>query len=178
MMADRFRLGRLDIGTSSGPKNSALPTGFLVSGDDGSSRKTRCATSGRQPSGNPTRNRLKMLRWRPKKLGDFKTAEAFYLKCDKNFEPPSYFMNLSTLYFETQQFEKGADIMTQAIDAGCNDILCFKMRCFFRIESRDIPGALADFEQAMALFNAVPNAQPDAILNNLQMMLLPHLRGQ
>ena len=68
--------------------------------------------------------------------------------------------------------------MTQAIDAGCNDILCFKMRCFFRIESRDIPGALADFEQAMALFNAVPNAQPDAILNNLQMMLLPHLRGQ
>jgi len=113
-----------------------------------------------------------------KKLGDFKTAEAFYLKCDKNFEPPSYFMNLSTLYFETQQFEKGADIMTQAIDAGCNDILCFKMRCFFRIESRDIPGALADFEQAMALFNAVPNAQPDAILNNLQMMLLPHLRGQ
>jgi tetratricopeptide (TPR) repeat protein len=113
-----------------------------------------------------------------KKLGDFQTAEAFYLKCDKNFEPPSYFMNLSTLYFETQQFEKGADIMTQAIDAGCNDILCFKMRCFFRIESRDIPGALADFEQAMALFNAVPNAQPDPILNNLQMMLLPHLRGQ
>ena len=113
-----------------------------------------------------------------KKIGDFQTAEAFYLKCDKDFEPPSYFMNLSTLYFETQQFEKGADIMTQAIDAGCNDILCFKMRCFFRIESRDIPGALADFEQAMALFNAVPNAQPDPILNNLQMMLLPHLRGQ
>lgn len=113
-----------------------------------------------------------------KKLGDFETAEAFYLKGDKDFEPPSYYMNLSTLYFETQQFEKGADIMTQAIDAGCNDILCYKMRCFFRIESRDIPGALADFEQAMALFNAAPNAQPDPILNNLQMMLLPHLSGQ
>ena len=113
-----------------------------------------------------------------KKLGDFETAEAFYLKCDKGFEPPSYYMNLSTLYFETQQFEKGADIMTQAIDAGCKDILCYKMRCFFRIESRDIPGALADFEQAMALFNAQPEAQPDPILNNLQMMLLPHLNGQ
>ena len=113
-----------------------------------------------------------------KKLGDFETAEAFYLKCDKDFEPPSFYMNLSSLYFETQQFDKGADIMTQAIDAGCNDILCFKMRCFFRIETGEIPGALADFEQAMALFNAVPNAQPDPILNNLQMMLLPHLSGQ
>ena len=113
-----------------------------------------------------------------KKLGDFETAEAFYLKCAKDFEPPSYYMNLSTLYFETQQFNKGANIMTQAIDAGCTDILCYKMRCFFRIETRDIPGALADYEQAMALFNAVPDAQPDPILNNLQMMLLPHLSGQ
>ena len=86
-------------------------------------------------------------------------------------------MNLSSLYFETQQFEKGADIMTQAIEAGCDDILCFKMRCFFRIETRDIPGALADFEQAMALFNAAPDARTDPILNNLQMMLLPHLSG-
>ena len=110
-----------------------------------------------------------------KKLGDFETAEVFYLKCAKDFEPPSYYMNLSTLYFETQQFDKGADIMTQAIDAGCDDILCYKMRCFFRIKSRDIPGALADFEQAGVLFNAMPNAQPDPILNNLQMMLLPHL---
>ena len=112
-----------------------------------------------------------------KKLGDFETAEAFYLKCAKDFEPPSYYMNLSSLYFETQQFEKGADIMTQAIDAGCDDILCFKMRCFFRIETRDIPGALADFEQAMALFNAAPDARTDPILNNLKMMLLPHLSG-
>lgn len=113
-----------------------------------------------------------------KKLGDFETAEAFYLKCAKDFEPPSFYMNLSNLYFETQQFEKGADIMTQAIDAGCSDILCYKMRCFFRIESRDFPGALSDFEEAMALFNAVPNAQPDPILNKLQMMLLPHLGRQ
>jgi hypothetical protein len=37
---------------------------------------------------------------------------------------------------------------------------------------------LSDFEEAMALFNAVPNAQPDPILNNLQMMLLPHLGRQ
>ena len=113
-----------------------------------------------------------------KKLGDFETAEAFYLKYDQDFEPPSYYMNLSSLYFETQQFEKGADIMTQAIDAGCNDIFCYKMRCYFRIESQDIPGALADFDQAMVLFNAVTNAQPDPILNNLQLMLLPHLSGQ
>ena len=71
-MADRFRLGRLDIGTSSGPKNSACPPVFLVSGDDGSSRKTRCATSGRQPSGNPTRNRFENVAVAAKKLGDFK----------------------------------------------------------------------------------------------------------
>jgi len=59
-----------------------------------------------------------------KKLGDFETAEAFYLKCDRDFEPPSYYMNLSTLYFETKQFKKAADTMTQAIESGCGDILC------------------------------------------------------
>ncbi|MAI22544.1 MAG: hypothetical protein CL828_00655 [Crocinitomicaceae bacterium] len=106
-----------------------------------------------------------------KKLGDFETAEAFYLKCPKDFEPPSFYMNLSSLYFETQQFEKGAAIMTQAIDEGYNDILFYKMRCYFRIETGDIPNAVQDFEQAMALFNAIPNAQPDPSLNNLRKML-------
>lgn len=107
-----------------------------------------------------------------KKLGDFETAEAFYLLCSKDFEPPSFYMNLSALYYETQQFVKGAEIMTQAIEAGCSDILCYKMRCFFRIETQDIPGALADYEQAMALYNANPNAEPDPILDNLRSMLM------
>jgi len=110
-----------------------------------------------------------------KKLGDFQTAEAFYFRCSKDLEPPSFYMNLSALYFETQQFEKGAEIMTQAIEAGCNDILCYKMRCFFRIETQDFPGALADFERAMALLNVLPNAEPDPILNNLRSMLMQHL---
>ena len=106
-----------------------------------------------------------------RKLGDIETAEAFYFKCPKDFNPPSFYMNLSNLYFETQQFEKGAAIMTQAIEAGCNDILCYKMRCFFRIQTREIPGAAEDFERAIALFNAMPKAQPDPILSNLEEML-------
>ena len=110
-----------------------------------------------------------------KKLGDYQTAEAFYLRCSKEFEPPSFYMNLSTLYFQTRQFEKGAEIMNQAIEAGCSDILCYKMRCFFRIETQDIPGALADYEQALALFNIMPDAKPDPILNNLRSMLVQHM---
>lgn len=105
------------------------------------------------------------------KLKDYATAEAHYLKIPPEFEPPSFFMNLSSLYFESQQFEKGAAIMDEAIAAGCNDPLCYKMRCFFRIQTQDLPGALADFKQAQQLHDAFSGGAPDPILINLRSML-------
>jgi tetratricopeptide (TPR) repeat protein len=105
------------------------------------------------------------------KLKDYATAEAHYLKIPPEFEPPSFFMNLSSLYFESQQFEKGAAIMDEAIAAGCNDPLCYKMRCFFRIQTQDLPGALADFKQAQQLHDAFSGGTPDPILINLRSML-------
>ena len=107
-----------------------------------------------------------------KKLGDLKTAEQFYQQIPRDFKPPSYFMNLSTLYFESQQFDKGAAVMTQAIDAGFGDLLFYKMRCFFRIEIGDFAGANEDYEQASKMLEQVPGANPDPDLQNLRMRLL------
>jgi tetratricopeptide (TPR) repeat protein len=107
-----------------------------------------------------------------KKLRDFETAERYYQKVPRDFKPPSHYLNLSSLYFESQQFDKGAAIMTEAIDAGCNDILCYKMRCYFRIESGDFSGANEDFEQASAILTQLPEAMPDPDLENMGMRLL------
>ena len=110
-----------------------------------------------------------------KKVKEYVVAEEYYLKCPKDFEPPSYYLNLSSLYFETQQFRKGANIMTEAIEAGYENILCFKMRCYFHIETGEIKSALEDFDKAVKLFESSPDKTPDPILNNLRMMLTPYM---
>lgn len=106
------------------------------------------------------------------KVGEFGLAEAQYLQCLK--EEPSFdaYTNLSSLYFESQQFDKGEAIMTEAIEAGFTETLPYKMRCFFRLQTGNIAGARADFDQAMALHGRNPNAQPDPILESLRMQLL------
>ncbi len=106
------------------------------------------------------------------KIGDYKTAEAYLLKLPRDFEPPQYYVKLSNLYFESKEFEKGAAILTEAIDAGYNDLLSYKKRCFFRLETGDFVGARQDFEQASSMFEQLSAPTPDPILETLRMRLL------
>ena len=107
-----------------------------------------------------------------KKMGDFETAERYYQMIPRDYKPPSYFMNLSNLYFETQQFAQGAAVLTEAIETGFDALICYKMRCFFRIETGDFAGAREDLEHAVAMLEQLPDAQPDRDLESLRMQLL------
>jgi hypothetical protein len=113
-----------------------------------------------------------------KKLGQFGEAEEHYLACLEANPSLSHYTNLSSLYFESQQFSKGEAIMTEAIEAGLTDILLYKMRCFFRLQTGDIAGAQQDFERAMTLYNQESQAAPDPILESLQVQLLTVLKAQ
>ncbi len=107
-----------------------------------------------------------------RKMRDFETAERYYQMIPRDYKPPSYFTNLSSLYFETQQFAAGAAVLTEAIESGFDALICYKMRCYFRIETGDLAGAREDLEQAVAMLDQLPNAQPDPDLESLRTRLL------
>lgn len=121
---------------------------------------------------NPLPESLENVALAAKKLGDFETAERFYQQIPRDYKPPSYFMNLSSLYFESQQYAKGAAVVTEAIEADLEGLIWYKMRCLFRIETGDFAGAREDYQQAVAMLEQLPNAQPDPILESLGMRLL------
>jgi Tfp pilus assembly protein PilF len=81
------------------------------------------------------------------------------------------FNSLSALYFELEQFEKGEAITTKAIKAGHKTLIFYKMRCFFRIQTRQMELAQEDYREAEKLFIQSDSKIPDPILMNLAEML-------
>jgi Tfp pilus assembly protein PilF len=84
---------------------------------------------------------------------------------------PKCFSNLSALYFELEQFEKGEDITTKAIKSGHKTLIFYKMRCFFRIQTRQMELAQDDYREAQKLFIQSDSKIPDPILTSLGQML-------
>jgi tetratricopeptide (TPR) repeat protein len=105
------------------------------------------------------------------KIQSFEKAESFYLRCAEMSSTPKCFSSLSALYFELEQFEKGEDITTKAITSGHKTLIFYKMRCFFRIQTRQMELAQADYREAQKLFIQSDSKIPDPILTSLGQML-------
>lgn len=105
------------------------------------------------------------------KIQSFEKSESFYLQCAEVSSKPKCFNSLSVLYFELEQFEKGEAITTKAIKAGHKTLIFYKMRCFFRIQTRQMELAQEDYREAQKLFIQSDSKIPDPILMNLAIML-------
>jgi Tfp pilus assembly protein PilF len=105
------------------------------------------------------------------KIQSFEKAESFYLRCAEVSSTPKCFSSLSALYFELEQFEKGEDITTKAIKSGHKTLIFYKMRCFFRIQTRQMELAQDDYREAQKLFIQSDSKIPDPILTSLGQML-------
>jgi protein O-mannosyl-transferase len=105
------------------------------------------------------------------KIESFEKSESFYLRCAEVSSKPMCFNSLSALYFELEQFEKGEAITTKAIKAGHKTLIFYKMRCFFRIQTRQMELAQEDYREAEKLFIQSDSKIPDPILMNLAEML-------
>ena len=105
------------------------------------------------------------------KIQSFQRAESFYLRCAEMSSKPNCYSSLSSLYFELGEFEKGEGITTKAIKSGHKTLIFYKMRCFFRIQNRQLELAQEDYREAQKLFIQSDSKTPDPILTNLGQML-------
>ena len=109
------------------------------------------------------------------KIRSYDKAEAYYLQCLKTNKNQRFYMNLSALYYEMKRFDKGMDILTQAIDHGFEEVIFYKMRCVFRIEEKQFELAADDFKKAKKLLQQSNNKNPDPILTTLEGVLKNYL---
>ncbi len=105
------------------------------------------------------------------KIQSFQKAESFYLRCAEMSSTPNCYSSLSSLYFELEEFEKGEGITTKAIKIGHKTLIFYKMRCFFRIQTRQLELAQEDYREAQKLFIQSDSKTPDPILTSLGQML-------
>jgi len=105
------------------------------------------------------------------KINAFEKAERFYLKCTEISSTPKCFNSLSSLYFQLERFDDGAAITAQAIESGFEELIFYKMSCFFLIQTNQIEAARDHYEKAQKLYLAADNKTPDPILLNLGRML-------
>ncbi|MEO9513637.1 MAG: tetratricopeptide repeat protein [Flavobacteriaceae bacterium] len=83
------------------------------------------------------------------RIGNYKETEELYLKglsiskSDRNI-----FHSLSALYFETEAYQKGINILTEALDNGHEEGLFYCMRSFFYLELDQYDKAKQDYLKA------------------------------